>query len=394
MVKSYLLIRLQEQGRAQWVHCDREGHLLDAIQEGMLTELVLGPEDKHVFALVPSEFVTLHTLDLPALNRKQQLKAIPFALEEQLPDDIGSYFFLSLEQKTENGRVSVAVIKHEYMKTWLDQLKAVNISPQLLIPELLALEYIPNTWQIYIEGQFALVRTELTQGFVTDIPNLELLINNQKNPKKIILTDQGQDASVKSASFNFSFEKNLNPQSLLAQAARTLLKKPVLNLLQEQYYVKPLKEIGDSWYSSWSTSWYLGVLLIIVLILGKAAQAIYLSHVVTLQQKTITQIFYQHFPASIALENPQKQMEQQLKVAKFSTEGGKFLSDMDKVGSVISQYKMLTFQSITFNNSQMTFTLPLLNLQWQQEIINQLSEKGLKLSDHYESQVLTFTVDQ
>ena len=141
---------------------------------------------------------------------------------------------------------------------------------------LFAIEYIPNTWQVYIENNLAMIRTEMTQGFTTEVSRLDQVMQQNKSHQAVAINKQ-------------------QTPSLFEQIVKTGLKKPVVNLLQGDYYVKPIRETGDAWYYSWIISWCLVVALMLVVVLGRGITAVYLSRLLSAQQDQIAHIFYQTF---------------------------------------------------------------------------------------------------
>lgn len=375
---AILLVRLLNNGSAQWARVNAEDSSLSEIETGSMDTLSLeiknqDTRDQQVIVLVPSDRITFYAVDLPKINRKQQFKAIPFALEDQLPADIEDYFFLPIDQKTENGRTAVMVVKHEYMREWFKLLNDACITPSCMMPDLFAIAYTPNTWQVYIENNLAMIRTEMTQGFTTEVAHLDQLVQQNQLHKTVVTNNQ-------------------QTPSLLEQIIKTDLKKPIVNLLQGEYYVKPVREVGDAWYYSWLVSWCLVIVLMVVVVLGRGITALYLSRLLSAQQHQMNHIFYQTFPATTPLENSAEQMKHQLQKVKQSAQGGKFLGMLDKIGRVMKQYPMLSFDSLDFAGNNITITLDVVNLQWQQEVMNKLAAQGFTLNNHYENHLLTLII--
>src|SRR3990167_2701534 len=90
-------------------------------------------ENKEVLVLVPAEDIVLTQVQLPKMNRSRLLKALPFALEDQLIAEIDTLHFATGAYQAE-GHLPVAIVSHQKMKSWLAQLQILNIKPDQFIP--------------------------------------------------------------------------------------------------------------------------------------------------------------------------------------------------------------------------------------------------------------------
>ncbi len=128
-----LLIRLHSHGRHAW------------LVPGASTASTAGlpPAEavsraQQIVVLVPGAEVVL--LDAPAVskNRAQLAKAVPFALEDQLAQPVEELQF-ALAARVDGATVGVAAVAHERLRRWLAELAEAGISPDVLLPEPLAL---------------------------------------------------------------------------------------------------------------------------------------------------------------------------------------------------------------------------------------------------------------
>lgn len=90
-----------------------------------------------VVAIVPGERVTLHRVLLPMRSRAAQVRALPFALEEQLCEDIDSLHIVA--GKRDGRGVHAAVVAHRDMEAWLLGLRAAGLEPRWMVPDSLLL---------------------------------------------------------------------------------------------------------------------------------------------------------------------------------------------------------------------------------------------------------------
>ena len=79
-------------------------------------------------------------LEAPAVsrNRAQLIKAVPYALEDQLAQPVEELHF-ALAVRVEGPTVGVAAVARRRLKSWLEELAAAGVHPDVLFPESLAL---------------------------------------------------------------------------------------------------------------------------------------------------------------------------------------------------------------------------------------------------------------
>lgn len=144
-----LLIRLQSNGRHAWLVPGSAA--ASAVQGLPPPETVARAQS--IVVLVPGAEVLL--LEAPAVskNRAQLVKAVPYALEDQLAQPVEELHF-ALADTPGGAMVGVAAVAHVKLKAWLAELAAAGIRPDVVLPESLALA----TGQLIIEPGSAQLR--------------------------------------------------------------------------------------------------------------------------------------------------------------------------------------------------------------------------------------------
>ena len=110
---------------------------------GPLQEAVKDVGDREVIVLVPAGDTSTLTCDLPAKGARLRA-ALPFALEEQVADEIENLHFAAGNRRS-GGELPVVVVAHDRMNAWLEQLRDAGIKPARLVPEDHGLAFVPNT---------------------------------------------------------------------------------------------------------------------------------------------------------------------------------------------------------------------------------------------------------
>ncbi len=377
MISETLLIRLLDNQQVEWVFCTKQGKLLSSPNRGTLGDI---PSDQatnsHIVVLLPSLQISLHALRLPSNNRKQQIQAIPFALENDLIGDVEHYFFAIAYKRNEDGLLPIAVVQREYFQACLAELKQAGLSPDVILPDVLALTFEKNSYSVFVENNIALVRTGELSGFAVDSANLEAILAEHGSKHQINKVEKNQSA---------------NDFYVLEQAAQHCLSKPPINLLQGEFRVK--KSNGKSpWYMSIKTSMILLAVLILVCLLSKGARYASLASIVHAQHREITQLYRNTFPRVSLPVDPKAAMSERLAQLRTGAGGDSALEMLAKLGDVMQAYPSLTVKSIKYDDQVLTVVLPLVNLQWQRKLVSQLQAEGLSVNDSYRDGVLVLDI--
>jgi general secretion pathway protein L len=98
---------------------------------------------------VPATTVLSTTVTIPVRGGSRLLAALPFALEEQLADDVENLHFAAGTRR-DNGVVPVAVVAHQQMQEWLERLRVAGVTPARMVPENHGLAHIPGTMSLLV----------------------------------------------------------------------------------------------------------------------------------------------------------------------------------------------------------------------------------------------------
>jgi general secretion pathway protein L len=156
-MNEFLVIRLESASAdaASWVVADQTGALLGPPATGALAEAAAAATSRQVIVLVPALEVLRTRADVPVKGGKL-LQILPFALEEQLAEDVEELHFAA-GQRDADGRVPVAVVRRSLIEGWLQRLSAVGLSPNRLYSEGDALGAVPNTVTLLLQPECAVL---------------------------------------------------------------------------------------------------------------------------------------------------------------------------------------------------------------------------------------------
>lgn len=149
---EYLVLRLAERSdEVEWIVVDDEGTRRGEVGRGTLAEAALAASERPVIVLVPGTEVLTAYSSIPAKGARL-LVALPFALEDQLADDVDDLHFASGKRR-EDGRLPVAVVARRQVQDWLDTLAVAGIRPARMLPDNHGLAQIPNTLSMLVADE-------------------------------------------------------------------------------------------------------------------------------------------------------------------------------------------------------------------------------------------------
>ncbi len=372
----------QDTLQACWIHIN-DGRIVSDLKLGSLASAGEDLAAEAAVVYVPGEDVLLTQVHLPDNRRKQLLKALPYALEDDLIDDVDSLHCV-LGSRVEPGLYNSAVVAHKKMRYWLESLENAGIRVLRLLPDSLLPPFEKGSWSVFSEHKLdqVLVRTDLEQGFVCSRENLITFIHTaaaqeDKAPAKIKLfhCDSIDESALEVAVSGLSeLEWIDDPQiedalSLLSQKSET----SDFNLLQGRY--APRSRIGQylrPWYSS-------AALLGLLLVIGLATNII---QYYSLQAKNkalkqeIISTFQQAFPEIKRVVNPQAQMRHHLsRLRGNSKQNISFAKMLAGIGPLAKNVKGLKIQNLHYQKGQMELLLELPDLQTLESFKQTLSSR-------------------
>ena len=121
---------------------------------------------RRVVVFVPAADVRLASVKVPAKQPSKVLQAVPFALEDQVADDIDTLHFAIGPRQADTSH-PVAIVSRTKINHWLLRLRARGVQPEALIPESLALpvDDAGHNWNALADPQQVIVRNGAWSSF-------------------------------------------------------------------------------------------------------------------------------------------------------------------------------------------------------------------------------------
>ncbi|MDT8281538.1 MAG: type II secretion system protein GspL [Gammaproteobacteria bacterium] len=369
--------------QATWSMCNSEGELTERISTGSLTELSAAASGHVAIVLLNSQCLHINQLQLPTQNLQKILKAVPYAIEEFIADDIDDFHFVVAKNK-HNSSTAVVGINRTTLKNIIQVFQGAGINVDKILPDALCLAATDSDtdsqWVCLNYKNHSYLQTASLNGTLVShdlFPYvLRAKIQNKSiaRPKKILFFceqentsafDQLKPATEAEAIIDEDIELhsivyNKHPLVIFCGSYKQAMP---LNLLQ--YKFKPRRKTSG-YLRYWRLAASLAAIWLVLYLGLTSFQRIQLENENDIILAKIEKIYKQTFPKSKKIVNPRVQMEQKLKELKNTAGGGNngliFLL-AESFGTLSDDRKNITLQSLTFRNNRMDIGLDSNNLQ-------------------------------
>lgn len=320
-------------------------------------------ESVRLVGLIPGDEALFCWADIPARQERYIRQALPYAVEEQLAQDIDS-MHLALGQREEAG-FRVAAIDHQHMAAWsalFDNWDHVRL--EAILPDAGLLPVVEEDWSICMDGDTALLDSKHGEWLRMHIDNLMIFADTLAAPMEeevatevrvtlygtqedldrqaaLVSTLQGSDRLVVKQQ-----ALELIPLELLAHAHHHHLSHPI-NLCQGRYAVRTE---GSGAWRPWRPLIAVACLWFVLQMGIEIGLGVYRHQQATaLEQRTMS-IYHQAFPGNRAtrVDNVRRVLEGLFRAAGEQGKVAGFLYLMKATGQ---QYAELSGNSsVEFNN--------------------------------------------
>jgi len=375
--------------QATWAMCNAAGELTGKITTGALQELAEFAANKNAILLLNSQCLHINQLKLPTKNLQKIIKAVPYAIEESIAEDVEDFHFVIAKNK-HNNLIDVVGIEKQTLQNIIDTFQELQINIEAIIPDALCLaaDEADRQWACLNFNTISYLQTDVSNGMVYSHQLLPYLLKNKledeniETPDKILFFCEQEN--------NTAFESIVNDDSIFTSRNIEVINivynthplvvfcgsyKQALALNLLQYDFKPKRKTSGYW-----RHWKLAASLAVIwLVLQLGLSSVILSDLQKENKITkaeIEKIYKKSFPESKRIVNPRVQMEQKLEQLKNnsgnSNKGFIFLL-AESLTSLRKDQKNITIQSLTFRNNRMDIGVDSINLQSIESLNNNLN---------------------
>lgn len=391
-----LVIRLRSGAAeaASWCVVDSAGTRLGPLESGDLSEAVRLAAQRKIYILVPATEVLLAQTELPVRSAAKLLQAVPFALEEQLAEDVDKLHF-AIGKRGKEGAVPVAAAARARLEQWLSQLNEAGLEPDALFSEGEGIPGIPNAHTLLFEGDTCLIRAP--DGETTVLEDLELreiaalldLVgvaasdggDEEKEPVHLNLYMGQTEHETLSADIDWlrervaSLEVKLLPEGTLPHLAVNLGTGQGINLLQGAY--APVTDSGPLW-KPWRLAAALLVGLLATILVVEFVELKRLEAQESELDEAMAELVKKACPGTRRIVNARAQLEQCGKIS-----GGdpgntdqRFLRSLATLGSVMAETPNTKITALSFRNAIMDLRLTAPNVDALDKIRRLVTERS------------------
>ncbi len=344
---------------ADWLICDEHGALVSGVRTDTLENIASLVEGRKVTVVVPSEWVTLLTATVPG-SAARAVKAIPFALEDFLSEDVEDLHF-AIGDKQDSDNYPVAVISHDLMAKMQTRLNEVSLRPTQLLPEQLSLprfQESENGWTGLLADNHLIVRLDDYNGFAVESDSIELLMESCLAEAEdtmpagmVVFCQEGETWEYKNESLDIEERTCVDSLSLLASGIHN---STSINLLQGNYSFK--QQFSKAW-KPWRPAMALAAALLIAFGASKFIEQQKLNSQVSAQKVEMENILKRTFPSIRRIVDPRKQMASEMK--KLGAGGGSsgFVSIVNSLNKAIAAAGNTKLNSISYKSGRMDLDL-------------------------------------
>jgi general secretion pathway protein L len=358
--------------QATWSLCNDAGDLTGKITTGSLDELAKFAAGRSAIVLLNSQCLHINQLQLPTKNLQKTLKAVPYAIEEFIAEDIENFHFVISKNK-HSDTTSVAGIDKTILKNIIQVFQEAGIVAEKIIPDALCLAANDKQWVCLNYQDSSYLQTDTLNGMVFSPEVLPYVLTKklhneeQALPEKILLFSEQENTSVfdqlKIDNENIEIINivyNTHPLVVFCGHYRQALP---LNLLQ--YKFKPKRKSSGYWHH-WRLAASLAAAWLFLHLGVTGFQYSQLKNENNITKAEIEKIYKKSFPQSRKIINPRVQMEQKIKELKNNAGGssnGLLFLLAESFGTLDQDKENITLQSLTFRNNRMDIGLESTNLQ-------------------------------
>lgn len=379
-MKSRLFIHLHDSSgdTASWAELAQGQSRPTEIQRGQLAAIPQPDEHTHVTVFVPATDVLLTEVSVPSRNRRQLASAVPYALEDQVIEDVEDMHF-AIGESNADGVTSVATVANKKIAHWLSSIREHNIEVDAVYSEAQSLPINAQSWSLLQLDDRCVLRNSKDGGFGIDCANLgsfvERMASNEDNlPEKMqVITCAKTDVAQTGIAdaLPLTIQREECPGDALVSLIEGSDSAPGINLLQGRYIRnRPMFTGLRRW-------WPAAAMLVVWLGLQFGSVISENSKLSAEEEKLkgqIVSIYKQAVPGAKKVVNARAQMQQQLNALQGGGSNSGFLDLLSRGGEVFSKTSGVEINSISYRDSSMDIALTLKDLQGLDNIKQSLIE--------------------
>jgi len=388
-----LLLRLPPAGQeeTEWLTLDETGAPTPTRQRGSLSLAAAVWRTGRVVVLAPATQILLAEPELPPGTGAKLARAVPFALEEQLTEDVDLLSF-AIGRRRGNGGTPVAVVSRSVLQAWLSELNAAGFDPQAIYADISLMPENPGQTVLWLEKERLAVRRPGALPFAVELsPVKEALVvagviadpldSAEPKPKEsAILYVTREDWAGIQGEFEDLLEEfaSLKVQLLtdgpLPWLARGIEAPEAVNLLQGEF--SRTADYSERW-RQWRVAGALAVALLAVHVAAQALQIRHAKHESAALDGEISQVFSTSMPGD-TLTDPRRQMQTKLERIRKSGPGPQyFLRTLQTLSGALAVTPKTAISALSYRDDSLDMTISAPSLAALSQLTQFVGKEGL-----------------
>ena len=385
---DWLLIRLPRAPgeNAAWLIADSRGAQVGPPQEGPLSLAAARAAGRRVCLLVPGSDVLLTEPEVPVKAGTRLAQLVPYALEEQLADNIEELHFALGKRAGDSPRAPVAVVARSLLQEWLTTLRAAGIEPAAIYADSDLLPQNPGQAVALLEADAVVVRppggTPVTLPADALEEALEIALTGSEGGGRGLILYTGaaewqqHSAQVEAARARFDGIKvQLLTGGPLALFAQQLSAVTPINLLQGSYEPTSTQAAG---LRAWRVAAMLLAALVGLHIAGKLWQLHALHDREHQVDASIRDTFHTAMPGVPNAADARHKMEQRLSSARGAGQG--LLAALQALAQARDAAPGTSVQALTFREGILELKLTVRDAASLDHVSQSLHNNGWQAS--------------
>jgi general secretion pathway protein L len=389
-----LLLRLPPAGQeeTEWLTLDETGAPTPTRQRGSLSLAAAVWRTGRVVVLAPATQILLAEPELPPGSGAKLARAVPFALEEQLTEDVDLLSF-AIGRRRGNSGTPVAVVSRAVLTAWLSELTAAGFDPQAIYADISLMPENPSQTVLWLEKERLAVRRPGALPFAVELsPVKEALViagviadplesTAEPKPKEsAILYVTREDWARVQGEFEDLLEDfaSLKVQLLtdgpLPWLARGIEAPDAVNLLQGEF--SRTTDYSERWHQ-WRVAAALAVALLVVHVAAQALQIRHAKHESAALDGQISQVFSESMPGD-TLTDPRRQMQTKLERIRKSGAGPQyFLRTLQTLSGALAVTPKTAISALSYRDDALDMTVSAPSLAALSQLTQFVGKEGL-----------------
>ncbi|MDZ7784496.1 MAG: type II secretion system protein GspL [Halioglobus sp.] len=325
----------------------------------------------------PGADVRLLSIPVTPAEKKHIDKSLPYALEEQVAEDIEELHFAHCA--LDKNVLGVAICAREKMAEWGERL-ADFPGINRWVPEPLVLPWQPGEWCVVLEGDTAIVRCGSCSGFSIERDMapalLESVLEEGDPPQAVIVygAEQQADLGLLPGTLRDVAQwraGNLYAALLLADAGDANL-----NLLQGAYAARlPL----GRWWRYWRPVAATFAIALLVQLAALYADYRNLQAQNENLRAAVQESYRKAFPRGQVVD-AEKQLRRQLDALRGTSQSTGFVSLIERVGAAVAGEPDTSIATINYNDrsGEMRMNISAADFEGVEDLRRRINEAGLE----------------